>query len=692
MPGTIQYSSWWVFQVYNNPHQWVSRVLRGCFSVLASLRDNLSVTIHDSEGNEIAHTGVESRSIVEKGTWEDIFPLQGGGYVRMRLHFILTEEEQKRIRSMRESAARKKQEDHLKRSHSSSDLAVSSGGSSAPRGDLLKIYQQVQGGNMNPAGRQPKFPPSSSAIVPFRGDLLDSQQAQDGNMNPAGRKPKFPPSSSAIVPFRGDLLKDSQQVQDGNMNPAGRQPKFPLSSSPMVPFQVHPGQNKQLPFKQAFSTSKSTGALDKLPGYQSVKKEIQDQDGEQRNQLDKTPMNVKNMIRAFESSPVKEGSPATSKTTATTRLSSITTTDIPLKALKKTVPVSAKPVLSKLGAKPAPISEEKVIKREEVTTDTLKSLRRVYKSAKPALPNIEYVGALTSKESDTEREEVEDYVPSREETLCSTTTRDTTLLKAPKKMILMAQKPVLSNLDTLPAPISEETIAERVEAGDYVDLCQETLVQKTEQLKELGSQTIEHVPNEKNVTEEEPVKEEIVNERITPTKLHGGQSKFSWKMISQELPQHFNDNSFMKKQISTSFDSSVFEKTRRNKQLKSRGYYVKSKFSCGSKYSSCGSSHGWIFVEEIIHSCVPSNDRPLIDLLEGSSSNCSRDTMQEKLRDTDYMPGKTDARSVELRPFGPGERPKTPDSNPHIRPVRQIVNMAIMVGFGFLVLLTRQGK
>lgn len=97
-----------------------------CFS-LASFRDNLSVSICDSEGNEIAHADVETRSIVEKGTWDDLFPLKDGGHIHMRLHFNLTEDELKRIRSMRESAARIKQEDLLKRSRSSSDLAGASG-------------------------------------------------------------------------------------------------------------------------------------------------------------------------------------------------------------------------------------------------------------------------------------------------------------------------------------------------------------------------------------------------------------------------------------------------------------------------------------------------------------------------------------------------------------------------------------
>lgn len=44
--------------------------------------------------------GVESKSIVEKGLWDDFFPLDGGGQVHMKLQFILNEDERNRIRLM----------------------------------------------------------------------------------------------------------------------------------------------------------------------------------------------------------------------------------------------------------------------------------------------------------------------------------------------------------------------------------------------------------------------------------------------------------------------------------------------------------------------------------------------------------------------------------------------------------------
>ncbi|XP_031114649.1 uncharacterized protein LOC116018791 isoform X2 [Ipomoea triloba] len=77
---------------------------------LTTFRDDLVVMLQDDEGNEISHTGVKTTLIVEKGSWDDIFHLEGGGYVHMKLQFILSEDERNRIRNVRESAMRKKQD------------------------------------------------------------------------------------------------------------------------------------------------------------------------------------------------------------------------------------------------------------------------------------------------------------------------------------------------------------------------------------------------------------------------------------------------------------------------------------------------------------------------------------------------------------------------------------------------------
>ncbi|XP_022751737.1 uncharacterized protein LOC111300365 isoform X2 [Durio zibethinus] len=93
---------------------------KGEFSFpLTTLRDNLIITLQDAEGNEISHTGVETRLVVEKGVWDDIFSLEGGGHVHMKLQFVLSEEERQRIRIMRESAVKKKRDELCNSGHGS---------------------------------------------------------------------------------------------------------------------------------------------------------------------------------------------------------------------------------------------------------------------------------------------------------------------------------------------------------------------------------------------------------------------------------------------------------------------------------------------------------------------------------------------------------------------------------------------
>lgn len=119
MPGIIQVS---VFDFKNLSSSsiclWVSMGKRayqtwdkGDFSFpLTTFRENLVVRLEDAEGNEISRTEVETLSIVEKGYWDDFFQLEGGDYVHMKLQFILSEDDRNRIRNVRESALKKKQD------------------------------------------------------------------------------------------------------------------------------------------------------------------------------------------------------------------------------------------------------------------------------------------------------------------------------------------------------------------------------------------------------------------------------------------------------------------------------------------------------------------------------------------------------------------------------------------------------
>ncbi|XP_030953090.1 uncharacterized protein LOC115976119 isoform X1 [Quercus lobata] len=130
---------------------------KGDFSFpLTSLRDNLIVTLQDADGIKISHAGVEIKSIVEKGLWDDLFPLEGGGHVHMKLQFVLSEEERSRIRMMRESALKKKQDELLNSSIRTSQGATTACSSVASslgfRHELSDRYEEISSTISAPQG------------------------------------------------------------------------------------------------------------------------------------------------------------------------------------------------------------------------------------------------------------------------------------------------------------------------------------------------------------------------------------------------------------------------------------------------------------------------------------------------------------------------------------------------------------
>ncbi|XP_057985698.1 uncharacterized protein LOC110647031 isoform X3 [Hevea brasiliensis] len=102
------------------------------FFPLTTLRNNLIVTLQDAQGKEISHIVVETRLVIEKGVWDDIFPFEGGGHVHMKLQFVLNEEDRQRIRIMRESALRKKHDELLNSELRSPTHATTVGSNVAP--------------------------------------------------------------------------------------------------------------------------------------------------------------------------------------------------------------------------------------------------------------------------------------------------------------------------------------------------------------------------------------------------------------------------------------------------------------------------------------------------------------------------------------------------------------------------------
>ncbi|KAL0917871.1 hypothetical protein M5K25_012972 [Dendrobium thyrsiflorum] len=82
--------------------------LAGRVSPVVSLRENLIVMVHDEEGEEILRTEFKTMFLLERGLWDNLFPLKNGGSLHMKLQFFLSEEDRKRIREMRNSALKRR--------------------------------------------------------------------------------------------------------------------------------------------------------------------------------------------------------------------------------------------------------------------------------------------------------------------------------------------------------------------------------------------------------------------------------------------------------------------------------------------------------------------------------------------------------------------------------------------------------
>ncbi|XP_059432604.1 uncharacterized protein LOC132165914 isoform X3 [Corylus avellana] len=153
---------------------------KGDFSFpLTTLRDNLIVALLDADGKEISHAGVETASIVEKGIWDDLFLLEGGGHVRMKLRFVLSEDERDRIRMMRASALKIKHDELLNRSIRSSRTSTMAGRSQSEESgteSIKEIYPNQKQSTSNDADQYEEV--SSANPVPQGVDVHRTEESQ----------------------------------------------------------------------------------------------------------------------------------------------------------------------------------------------------------------------------------------------------------------------------------------------------------------------------------------------------------------------------------------------------------------------------------------------------------------------------------------------------------------------------------
>ncbi|CAK7352644.1 unnamed protein product [Dovyalis caffra] len=283
---------------------------------LTTLREKLIVTLQDAKGNEISHTGVETRLVIEKGVWDDTFLLEGGGIVRMKLQFVLSEEDRHRIRLTglvdmvvklvneilahkmyfigRELALKKKHDELLNSEPRSPEYATAVDNSVA-------------------SSSQPKHEVSDSRKRVFQSDLVATQFSlmsapstfsKSGKSCPDDREgtnsvlkhtspndPDKHQDSSSITPVSQGFVANLKEESHRSLGEKRGTESPPID----VPL-------KTIRSKEALyfgSSEPKVAANDKVP----VKlKGIGDSVPEKQNLLDKTPSNVRNMITAFESS------------------------------------------------------------------------------------------------------------------------------------------------------------------------------------------------------------------------------------------------------------------------------------------------------------------------------------------------------------------------------------------------------
>nr|XP_023914091.1 uncharacterized protein LOC112025649 isoform X2 [Quercus suber] len=247
----------------------------------------------DADGIKISHAGVEIKSIVEKGLWDDLFPLEGGGHIHMKLQFVLSEEERSRIRMMRESALKKKQDELLNSSIRTSQGATTACSSVASSlgfrhevSDSQRSLLQTEGVSVKEVASKVVSNPLSfckgekSGAESIKGIHHDQKQ-----LTPLNRYEEI--SSTISAPQGVDVHLSHKELVEKN-------------------------ESKSLPADfptEAISSNETSlllggSRLDVAASNNSIPHNLGEDSGhniQKQSQLGKSPRNVKNMISAFES-------------------------------------------------------------------------------------------------------------------------------------------------------------------------------------------------------------------------------------------------------------------------------------------------------------------------------------------------------------------------------------------------------
>ncbi|XP_071716087.1 uncharacterized protein [Rutidosis leptorrhynchoides] len=278
---------------------------KGTFSFrLTNLRDNLMITVHDSEGNQVSNSGIRTMTIIEKGTWDDVFSIEGGGLIHMKLQFILSDEERNRIRLMRESAMKKKQAEILGSRLGNAESAQSR---ALPIGshEVSDVLRTTSSQDVTKDGLSTLLNNTESRAPPI--DLLNKNETAK-------------PNSSGNKLYRPNV-KD-------------KVPSDITSTTSLHETKVNSYKDSDIQSKQTYAPPKrleDTSSLDMDSSKSSIAEKVKNFSPKVTGEPDKqgltqtTPRNIKKMISVFESSMSQDRVPLKPLSTKSYRVGTLRT-------------------------------------------------------------------------------------------------------------------------------------------------------------------------------------------------------------------------------------------------------------------------------------------------------------------------------------------------------------------------------
>ncbi|KAF5788574.1 hypothetical protein HanXRQr2_Chr10g0465471 [Helianthus annuus] len=328
-------------------------VENGTFSFpLTNLRDKLTITIQDAQGNQVSNSGVPTMSILEKGVWDDMFPIEGGGLIHMKFEFVLSDQERTRVLSMRESAIKKKQAEILGSRIGNAENAKFLASSVQRRevADVLRATSSLNATKSFDGKKEESFPRQSlTNATDKREETPVSRSTKETELNPNGSgnlvdKLKTNEASTsnknnefslqqAEVPKKlledtktRDFLKnnnnavktvlsdnrveisDQQNLEDKKrsffkkMSKDGNFPPFSQET------EVNITKTNEIQLQDSSSSNAGSSRLTIAEKIKSLSPKLAG-DMAKRASLEKTPKNIKKMISVFESSLSKDRVP-----------------------------------------------------------------------------------------------------------------------------------------------------------------------------------------------------------------------------------------------------------------------------------------------------------------------------------------------------------------------------------------------